>query len=107
MVMHHYYDLFFFFFNDTATTEIYTLSLHDALPILISLPTMWKGIVGYRWCIARMTRARTVPSPTPASNTLTAGGRGCILASSMPTRCATTHFSLQVLTNSKYFWRLS
>src|SRR5256886_5019954 len=26
---------FFFFFNDTATTEIYTLSLHDALPISI------------------------------------------------------------------------
>src|SRR2546426_8225990 len=26
-------DFFFFFFNDTATTEIYTLSLHDALPI--------------------------------------------------------------------------
>src|SRR5256885_5408112 len=29
--------LFFFFFNDTATTEIYTLSLHDALPICSSL----------------------------------------------------------------------
>src|SRR5438105_11305402 len=28
--------LFFFFFNDTATTEIYTLSLHDALPISFS-----------------------------------------------------------------------
>ena len=27
------YSFFFFFFNDTATTEIYTLSLHDALPI--------------------------------------------------------------------------
>src|SRR2546429_9819410 len=26
-------NIFFFFFNDTATTEIYTLSLHDALPI--------------------------------------------------------------------------
>src|SRR2546425_5007317 len=26
----------FFFFNDTATTEIYTLSLHDALPIFVS-----------------------------------------------------------------------
>src|SRR2546426_5165046 len=26
---------FFFFFNDTATTEIYTLSLHDALPIYL------------------------------------------------------------------------
>src|SRR5215475_15005119 len=28
-----YFFFFFFFFNDTATTEIYTLSLHDALPI--------------------------------------------------------------------------
>src|ERR1039457_7701252 len=28
-----YFFLFVFFFNDTATTEIYTLSLHDALPI--------------------------------------------------------------------------
>src|SRR2546422_6962412 len=27
--------MFFFFFNDTATTEIYTLSLHDALPICL------------------------------------------------------------------------
>src|SRR5256885_14096774 len=32
---------FFFFFNDTATTEIYTLSLHDALPI--SLPRAGAG----------------------------------------------------------------
>src|SRR6266496_3743288 len=29
----NYWVLYFFFFNDTATTEIYTLSLHDALPI--------------------------------------------------------------------------
>src|SRR2546427_10349983 len=30
---------FFFFFNDTATTEIYTLSLHDALPIsIVAIP---------------------------------------------------------------------
>src|SRR5258706_2580244 len=28
-----FFSFFFFFFNDTATTEIYTLSLHDALPI--------------------------------------------------------------------------
>ena len=32
--------IFFFFFNDTATTEIYTLSLHDALPI-------WAEFVDY------------------------------------------------------------
>src|SRR6266496_6083850 len=29
----HYTSIIIFFFNDTATTEIYTLSLHDALPI--------------------------------------------------------------------------
>src|SRR3982751_6962639 len=35
--------VFFFFFNDTATTEIYTLSLHDALPISSgrSLESRW------------------------------------------------------------------
>src|SRR5258708_11015446 len=31
----------FFFFNDTATTEIYTLSLHDALPISRKRPKVW------------------------------------------------------------------
>src|SRR5438874_6954962 len=30
-----YFAFFFFFFNDPATTEIYTLSLHDALPISV------------------------------------------------------------------------
>src|SRR5437764_5009247 len=35
---YYLYLFFFFFFNDTATTEIYTLSLHDALPI--SPPSM-------------------------------------------------------------------
>src|SRR5215813_15529875 len=33
MVFFFSFFFFFFFFNDTATTEIYTLSLHDALPI--------------------------------------------------------------------------
>src|SRR2546430_12980448 len=32
MILSHYF-FFFFFFNDTAPTEIYTLPLHDALPI--------------------------------------------------------------------------
>src|SRR4029078_13740501 len=32
-----YHCVFDFFFNDTATTEIYTLSLHDALPILLKV----------------------------------------------------------------------
>src|SRR3712207_7813523 len=34
----------FFFFNDTATTEIYTLSLHDALPIFV-------GVAGMAACL--------------------------------------------------------
>src|SRR3712207_7709684 len=39
----------FFFFNDTATTEIYTLSLHDALPILLDLH-LTEGVVRIpRW----------------------------------------------------------
>src|SRR2546426_5044588 len=33
MSIHQLFVSYFFFFNDTATTEIYTLSLHDALPI--------------------------------------------------------------------------
>src|SRR2546430_10607845 len=33
LILHSRTIFFFFFFNDTATTEIYTLSLHDALPI--------------------------------------------------------------------------
>src|SRR5687767_15461873 len=35
--------LLFFFFNDTATTEIYTLSLHDALPILFPVMSAERG----------------------------------------------------------------
>src|SRR5256885_5416946 len=36
---------FFFFFNDTATTEIYTLSLHDALPIWRQAgPIVWPAV---------------------------------------------------------------
>src|SRR5690606_41043479 len=46
---------FFFFFNDTATTEIYTLSLHDALPIFaligrVRLEAMPLGHHRSRWC---------------------------------------------------------
>src|SRR3990170_8559102 len=40
--MRFYLFWFFFFFNDTATTEIYTLSLHDALPISLSV-SVWMG----------------------------------------------------------------
>src|SRR5260370_15936339 len=45
---------FFFFFNDTATTEIYTLSLHDALPISaavfhLGVRQSENGLDGHAW----------------------------------------------------------
>src|SRR2546427_12986835 len=52
---------YFFFFNDTATTEIYTLSLHDALPIYASRPA---GPVGSRG-VARAAGA--LPDPGESS----------------------------------------
>src|SRR3712207_8820524 len=36
--------MYCFFFNDTATTEIYTLSLHDALPIFSSIQRDWMAV---------------------------------------------------------------
>src|SRR5215813_13777899 len=45
------YDVLFFFFNDTATTEIYTLSLHDALPILDRIAHQRRSRCLHRpWC---------------------------------------------------------
>src|SRR5258707_10138889 len=49
---------FFFFFNDTATTEIYTLSLHDALPICQAEPSWPGGVSTLRACPHRGTTDR-------------------------------------------------
>src|SRR3712207_7227173 len=54
-------ELIFFFFNDTATTEIYTLSLHDALPICRSSKSAWfpRSACGS----TRRPRPKTAKSP--------------------------------------------
>src|SRR6266480_7566446 len=44
---------FFFFFNDTATTEIYTLSLHDALPISATSTSRARARPWRRWSRGR------------------------------------------------------
>src|SRR5690349_22208146 len=44
--MRFFFLFFFFFFNDTATTEIYTLSLHDALPIYVIDEDIAHGFCG-------------------------------------------------------------
>src|SRR3712207_8581541 len=70
--------VYVFFFNDTATTEIYTLSLHDALPISrrpgrrrrsprpSSCATSWTTSRGYTW---------TSPAPPGTSTAPTSGRR--------------------------------
>src|SRR3712207_7187508 len=59
----------FFFFNDTATTEIYTLSLHDALPI--SPGTVGRGLSGSKrpgvsFRLRLAWRGFVLPRPQPA-----------------------------------------
>src|SRR2546427_7843434 len=56
--------LFFFFFNDTATTEIYPLSLHDALPIYPAPGTVGSGLRsrGHRGGPRRQSRRRRGPA---------------------------------------------
>src|SRR5476649_3100995 len=48
----------FFFFNDTATTEIYTLSLHDALPISYQ-PTDRRPIASRNWRVFQRSEEHT------------------------------------------------
>src|SRR3712207_5875314 len=63
--------IYFFFFNDTATTEIYTLSLHDALPILTYFNDACVGFSGRTpvlgddsWCVTwRLYRDDGTPLP--------------------------------------------
>src|SRR2546426_7755143 len=51
----------FFFFNDTATTEIYTLSLHDALPICwrpSPAPQLYEALSAPSWAVAASSATR-------------------------------------------------
>src|SRR6266550_9188206 len=94
----------YFFFNDTATTESYTLSLHDALPIrgrslwLQGYPSRPQGLLGYppseREPCARHRHSTTTPplcristspraSPSVSSSASSSGLRATALRSSM------------------------
>src|SRR5436190_10029183 len=65
--MRHHSSYSFFFFTDPATTEIYTLSLHDALPIC--LQRCAEGLAGLRRCSRHHCRSRrSVTKPTSSSS---------------------------------------
>src|SRR5215813_15516986 len=60
--------LFFFFFNDTATTEIYTLSLHDALPISrtsVTIPLASRRVWAYGSSRREIGRAHVLTQSRP------------------------------------------
>src|SRR5947199_8437467 len=64
---------FFFFFNDTPTTDIYTLSLHGALPISVStgsgVPTITIGTVFVTWAATSAGRLRACRRPRSEEHT--------------------------------------
>src|SRR3712207_7648661 len=87
----------FFFFNDTATTEIYTLSLHDALPISLGSGTdQWRfyeekraGNIGEReWCEVEDGIAR---SP---GHCMTMGTASTMTADRKSTRLNSSHANI-------------
>src|SRR2546422_10000223 len=71
-LLHHFF--FFFFFNDTATTEIYTLSLHDALPI--SSPPVHPR--AWDWARARHVTSQTATRWSSASTGSAPHASGCV-----------------------------
>src|SRR6266568_3467955 len=93
---------FFFFFNDTATTEIYTLSLHDALPAwpvtapctssrTCAAPVSWTRPAWARWWAAARSFApagdRSPWWPAPARSCRPSGSPGSVTASSCDLAC--------------------
>src|SRR2546430_3853612 len=59
----------FFFFNDTATTEIYTLSLHDALPIWVraAAAVLWVGSANGRGFVPPLAHPAVAPAHVSSS----------------------------------------
>src|SRR2546425_6259759 len=84
---------FFFFFNDTATTEIYTLSLHDALPILsLVTSTAARRMTSADWrsvSLPHPLAARHGPPPPATARTISSPR----LRSSGPPRRSEEHTS--------------
>src|SRR2546422_11440012 len=84
----------FFFFNDTATTEIYTLSLHDALPIFTGICTVandaQNGHSKSEYSVTS-TGAASDPSVKPWNASAAATGSGALGAGGAALRCDWYH----------------
>src|SRR6266511_6025097 len=90
----HSLNIYFFFFNDTATTEIYTLSLHDALPIAMGTDAGTPGNphgANALECVAMVEEAGLSTEASIRAATLDAArllGRGSDLGSIEPGKLA-------------------
>src|SRR5207248_10977964 len=80
-IIFHFYFLFFFFFTSPAPTEIYTLSLHDALPI--SGLDRGRHVHSGRSRISRTAAEQVYPAPPPNSSTRSPGSTDRVV-----TRCS-------------------
>src|SRR5689334_24005680 len=78
---------FFFFFNDTATTEIYTLSLHDALPILTGMAYLRAAEHNFAEALTWAQRARRI-------NPYNSGVYGALGEDRKSTRLNSSHSSI-------------
>src|SRR5256885_13718323 len=82
----HLFFFLFFFFNDTATTEIYTLSLHDALPIsgpAPGRPRSWRLVPRQR-CPGLVMKSTSAGNARDPSFAITRGRRAWIAISAAP-----------------------
>src|SRR5258707_8807653 len=102
--------LFFFFFNDTATTEIYTLSLHDALPICRG----GKGPLSRRHLPPRRLHSHQSAAPSCRGLRSVQEWRGAGLRDRKSTRLNSSHanisyavFCLKKKKNCYHVWELT
>src|SRR2546427_3367526 len=79
-----------FFFNDTATTEIYTLSLHDALPISCG---SCATATGSCWCATRCRAGSDARASCSRASTRGSSPISCSHANSLPVRRSEEHTS--------------
>src|SRR2546427_2910625 len=86
----------FFFFNDTATTEIYTLSLHDALPISL---LVWRLHARYRRLVGRQRTNKYRPWITLGIYTVLLGLVGWVAWGHWPARSEEHTSELQSQSN--------
>src|SRR5687768_18250241 len=90
MSTYHIIVYFLFFFNDTATTEIYTLSLHDALPIFVGSTTWCCGSLRATLWFRGPILAR-YPLAAPRSALMSHTFAGCASIDRKSTRLNSSH----------------